>query len=150
MLTLLITFALNVLTACNHFPNQQSSSAASSQRTTSVKSQIRTGEDSHWKWRETKIRDGVNLDRVQFLNADQGFASGEPASLYKTFDGGETWDTIKIEMPPDSDIASFHFISPLVGWVISNKNSHDTLVLHGYESDVHPRWRNELASPVLR
>lgn len=136
MLTLLITVAISLATSCNQVPEQRIASDITQQKTTSTKSHIRTEERSYWKWRETKIGDAKSLDRVQFLNADQGFASGDDGSLYKTLDGGATWQAIKIEMPANRYISGFQFVNPSVGWVISNKNSHDTLVLDGYESYV--------------
>jgi photosystem II stability/assembly factor-like uncharacterized protein len=136
MLTLLITFAISLATSCHYGPKQRIVSDITQQKTTSTKSQIKTDERSYWKWRETKIAHAKSLDHIQFLNANEGFASGDDASLYKTLDGGATWQTIKIEMPSNRYISGFQFVNPLVGWVISNKNSHDTLVLDGYESYV--------------
>ena len=131
-----MTFAISLADSCNQVPKQQMVSDISLPKTTTIKSQITTNVRSYWKWQEANIGDAKSLDHVQLLNADQGFASGDDASFYRTLNGGATWQAIKIEMPSNRYISSFQFVNPSVGWVISNKDSHDTLVLDGYESYV--------------
>ena len=133
MLPFLIAFAISLASSCNQGPLQPMDSL---QKTSTVKSQITIEEREYWKWQESSIGDAKSLDHVQFLNADQGFASGDDASLYRTLNGGATWQAMKIDLPSNRYIASFQFVNPLVGWIISNKNSDDTLVPDGYESDV--------------
>ncbi|MCM3872619.1 MAG: YCF48-related protein [Pyrinomonadaceae bacterium] len=136
MLSLLITSAFSLAISCNQLPKQLVASDSIQQKTTSTKSRVTTDKRSYWKWRETRIGDAKSLDYVQFLNADQGFASSADGSLYKTLDGGRTWQQIMIESPPGRSIAGFQFVTSSIGWLISNKNSNDTLVLDGYESYV--------------
>ncbi len=136
MLTLLITLACSLVISCNQIPQQFIASDLTEQKTIQIESHINTDERLSWKWRETTTGDSKTLDHVQFLNADQGFASSDEGSLYKTLDGGATWHKIKIEMPTGRFVAGFQFVNPSTGWLISNKNSHDTLVLDGYESSV--------------
>jgi photosystem II stability/assembly factor-like uncharacterized protein len=136
LLTLLVISAISLAISCNQVPGPRLASEIAHPKTTSIESHIRTDERSYWKWRETKIGAVKSLNHVQFLNVDQAFASGDDASLYKTLDGGASWQKIKIDMPSNGYIMGFQFVSPSTGWVILNKNSNDTLVLDGYESSV--------------
>jgi photosystem II stability/assembly factor-like uncharacterized protein len=136
MMTFLLILAFSFAISCNEVPKQLIAFDPTQQKTTRTEGHITIDERSYWKWRETKIRDAKSLDHIQFLNAEKGFSSSDEGDLYKTIDGGGTWQRVAIEMLSNRYLAGFQFVSPSVGWVISNKNSHDTLVLNGYESYV--------------
>jgi photosystem II stability/assembly factor-like uncharacterized protein len=156
MLTLLITSAISLAISCNPGSKQHLASDFIQQKTTQTESHIKTDERSYWKWRETKIGDAQSLYHIQFLNADQGFASGDQGSLHKTLDGGVRWQKLKIDMPSTRHLAGFQFVDPSIGWVISNKDSHDTLVLDGYEShlmftsDGGKSWQTQYSDKALQ
>ena len=65
------------------------------------------------------------LCSVYFLNKDTGFIGGEVSSLYRTYDGGTTWDTLILN-PPGLSFGHF-FIS----FYFSDNQ-------HGFASNSHP------------
>lgn len=67
----------------------------------------------------------VKLTRVQFLNKDVGYCSGDDGVVIKTTDGGESWTQLTTGV--DVDLESVFFINELTGWVtgdpVDDKNT---------------------------
>jgi len=87
-------------------------------------------EDSGHTWRETyqRVR-AAGLDHIQFVDAENGFASGLSLSplpqdpfLLITHDGGKTWRPSDIFSEPRvGSIVQFHFDSPKDGSLIIDR-----------------------------
>lgn len=86
-----------------------------------VKSQINEKQKSAWTWSETRVDGREDLGAVQFINASEGWVSGNKGALYKTSDAGKTWQKVLIDVPPDSYINSMSFVSPAVGWIVASQ-----------------------------
>jgi photosystem II stability/assembly factor-like uncharacterized protein len=56
------------------------------------------------------------IDKVQFANSRIGWV-GTSRSLYRTSDGGNTWEHLALSVPVDSHISSFFFIDETLGWL---------------------------------
>jgi photosystem II stability/assembly factor-like uncharacterized protein len=59
------------------------------------------------------------LSVVQFLNANDGWVGGDKGALYKTADGGTTWQKVPLAVPAKADIAGVSFVTPAVGWIVA-------------------------------
>ena len=59
----------------------------------------------------TVLSSGVsqNLNAVQFLNPDTGFAAGDAGVLLRTLDGGNTWSALPL--PLSMNLSAVHFFS---------------------------------------
>lgn len=66
------------------------------------------------------------LDSVFFLDETRGWIVGGRA-LFKTVDGGNTWQRVTIDMPPYAEIVDISFVNPLLGWVALQKRVPDAL-----------------------
>ncbi|HEU4509425.1 MAG TPA: hypothetical protein VFR78_14360 [Pyrinomonadaceae bacterium] len=73
---------------------------------------------------ELRIQNATDLRQAQFLDSKIGWVSSQQ-SIFRTLDGGQTWDSLKVEIPTGSRLASFFFSSPENGWVamVSGTNS---------------------------
>ncbi|HUS12318.1 MAG TPA: hypothetical protein VMZ30_17760 [Pyrinomonadaceae bacterium] len=56
------------------------------------------------------------IDKVQFANAKTGWA-GTDKNLYKTSDGGNSWEHLALNVPDSSHISAFFFIDEGKGWL---------------------------------
>jgi photosystem II stability/assembly factor-like uncharacterized protein len=85
---------------------------------------IREMKDSIAIEKETRI--GQTLDRgdrwqkAQFVTEQGGWAS-TLTSVYRTSDGGSTWERLSFRALNHSRISSVHFIDELQGWLVTTK-----------------------------
>lgn len=71
---------------------------------------------------ETQLRSREDLTAVHFLNETHGWVGGSD-SLYKTEDGGTSWQEVKITVPENAHVNNILFVSPAVGWVTLQRSS---------------------------
>ena len=84
-----------------------------------VPAAIESGSKSTWAVTESKVPGGEDLNFVQWLNAKDGWAGGERASLYRTSSAGKTWRKMKVGVfPPDAAVTGAFFANPERGWVV--------------------------------
>ncbi len=70
------------------------------------------------QWVKQTDFSGKQFQDLHFINADTGFLAGgkyQDPDLCRTFDGGETWDTIGAEI--EGPIQSICFINDTVGFI---------------------------------
>src|SRR2546421_4159265 len=65
---------------------------------------------------EIKLNGIDETNSLQFLDMSHGWI-GSKKALYKTSDGGHTWEQLNINVPSDSHISSFFFTSEEQGWL---------------------------------
>jgi photosystem II stability/assembly factor-like uncharacterized protein/TolA-binding protein len=68
---------------------------------------------------EVRYVDDATLHAVQFIDADVGWAVGDEGVIWKTINGGKTW-----ERQPSSvrgSLRSLHMLSHLCGWVVGRE-----------------------------
>lgn len=72
---------------------------------------------------KSKIASKSELRRAQFVDANNGWASGSNV-LFRTSDGGMNWKRLDPSVPEDSWITSFFFVDSNHGWLtITHKNT---------------------------
>ena len=79
--------------------------------------------NSHAQWNLVTDFSGKLFSDVWFISPDTGFVSGgkyADADLCRTYDGGDTWDTIGSEFT--GFIQSIYFINNQVGFITSGKD----------------------------
>ena len=60
-----------------------------------------------------------DLNNVQFIDADRGWAVGESGRIYRSVDGGETWErAIFSGYPADTDLYRIRFLDENLGFVL--------------------------------
>jgi photosystem II stability/assembly factor-like uncharacterized protein len=65
---------------------------------------------------ESRIDISQEFSHAQFVSAKNGWAV-TPRVLYKTSDGGKTWNRIALNLPPDTHVSSFFFTDEARGWL---------------------------------
>ena len=68
---------------------------------------------------ETRYPEDAALHAVQFLDADVGYAVGDEGVIWKTIDGGKTWDLMPSGVR--GSLRSVHMLTPLAGWVVGRE-----------------------------
>lgn len=92
----------------------------------------------------------TSLDYFQFFNAENGIivSAGQNDTLYRTVDGGETWEVFSTKEVPEPGIRQFAFISLNEGWKIHCPQNKNINISHTTDGTV---WQNpsEVASDAL-
>ena len=78
--------------------------------------------DGGLSWGQQYIPIVSDVEEIQFLNQDVGYARGNGA-FYKTTDGGNNWSTVPL---PNSPSGKFMFADADVGWIILGKSIYKT------------------------
>lgn len=73
------------------------------------------------KVKDVSLKEPTDLTAVQFLDDNNGWIGGKE-KLFKTQDGGRTWQPVKLEVLPGSSVRRINFISPSVGWIILQRS----------------------------
>src|SRR5437667_7252965 len=66
--------------------------------------------------RKKTVNGASDLNRAQFLNRNDGWVANKKL-LYRTSDGGNTWEEYGLNLPSDSHISSFFFVTHDRGWL---------------------------------
>lgn len=62
---------------------------------------------------------------LKMLNADTGFTVGNFSSVYRTTNGGLSWDSLTTDIVPNQDLHKIDFVNSNVGWIFAN-TANDT------------------------
>lgn len=105
---------------------------------------------------ETKIKqkagEPFEFKRAQFVNPTYRWAMSEHA-LYRTTDGGKTWERLPQEPEEDARFTSFFFVDESHGWLTVVKHAFTERYLLGYSSvimvtdDGGRSWRLQASFP---
>jgi photosystem II stability/assembly factor-like uncharacterized protein len=68
-----------------------------------------------------------NMRAVYFIDSKHGWAGGVEGRLYKTDDGGGSWQNVSIEAPREADVQNIFFLNDLVGWIVLQKSASSVL-----------------------
>jgi len=69
------------------------------------------------QWVQQNSGTTVTLYRVQFLDVDNGYATGDAGTVLKTSNGGASW--IDVSIPSTYPVSDLSFVTPLLGWVVT-------------------------------
>lgn len=89
-----------------------------------IASALTERQSSSWRVSAMRVDRREALDTVFFLDATHGWVGGEGA-LYKTADGGRTWQRIRLDVPPHAEVVDIFFTNPSLGWVAMQKRAPD-------------------------
>lgn len=87
-------------------------------------------------WQSTFSNGGRDefLEYLQVFNEKSAYVLGEHENLYKTADGGKTWESEKIDIPKDAFISSISFFDFSHGLVSVIKSPDDVLDVDNFHS----------------
>ncbi len=126
-LTLMTLLALGLFTALTYYiftaiqdfwPKLKASRGLTADTTAGVKyspGQIQTA-----SWNSVPTGLDANLNSIQFINENEGFAAGERGTIVHTTDGGASWQSVN---PPDTltTFNDLYFQSATTGFVIGEQ-----------------------------
>ena len=78
------------------------------------------------KIKDVSLKEPTDLTAVQFLDDDNAWLGGKE-KVFKTQDGGRTWQQVKLEVLPGSSVRRINFVSPMIGWIIFQRSA-DTAI----------------------
>ena len=78
---------------------------------------VRNGPASEY-WSTAEISEGSNLMDLYFISPEIGWAVGNEEQVFRTIDGGNTWD--KLRESGAHDYEAVYFVDSNNGWVIAN------------------------------
>jgi photosystem II stability/assembly factor-like uncharacterized protein len=76
---------------------------------------------SFWSFREIRLDVQHALEAVYFSDEKNGWVGGAQGTLYRTVDGGENWQSIKLNAPAEMVVQNIFFLNDLTGWVVLQK-----------------------------
>lgn len=121
------------LTSCSNAVSQNASSQMASQNIqpaqhiVEVNSRVEEKVSPLWKLSRYRIGSKESLQALHFSDSDNGWIASYEGSLYKTTNGGKTWQKVNTNISPGARISSIFFINSTVGWVTVIKISPSIL-----------------------
>ncbi|MGE3314163.1 MAG: YCF48-related protein [Planctomycetaceae bacterium] len=97
----------------------------------------------------TPLQDDANLHDVAFVGTEIGWAVGDRGTVWKTRDGGETWEFLKT--PVDCSLKSVCFLSDRIGWAAGGGITPYTHLSFGvvlYTHDGGVTWKKITTAPL--
>lgn len=118
-------------TASNSKERAATSDPFSQQRVPTIESIIRDDDSLLWKSSERLLPNQESLTSIQFFDQKNGWIATHEGSIYRTTDGGNSWQRIKPPIPKEAYISSFFFTNISDGWIACGMKSSDVLEPRG-------------------
>lgn len=128
MLTFLVAVACALIAAWSQsmpsYPSGPNVALQSLPAQTSIvaRGSVAAGGGSPAQWRARRLWGGESLIDIHFTSPTEGWIASYQGSFYKTADGGDTWQQVKVAMPAGSHVTSAHFADSRLGWVTAVKD----------------------------
>jgi photosystem II stability/assembly factor-like uncharacterized protein len=84
---------------------------------TSANGDIIKTDNNGQNWNQVFSNSSGTVFTLQFVNSLTGLASGPYSTFIKTYNGGATWTSSRINPMPESSIYGLYFLSESKGWV---------------------------------
>jgi photosystem II stability/assembly factor-like uncharacterized protein len=91
-------------------------------QTFEIESSLSQDSRSPWKALVTQLDGRQTLNHIHFLGETHGWIASNDA-IYRTSDGGKSWQPLRIDLPRNGALADMSFVSPKVGWVAVQKRT---------------------------
>jgi Uncharacterized protein related to plant photosystem II stability/assembly factor len=85
-------------------------------------SSLRLNESTTNQIKELELKEGTNLTAIHFLDDTNGWVGGKE-KVFKTENGGNSWEAVNVESPSGASVKSIFFVSSAVGWIVLQKSS---------------------------
>jgi|GEM_PF-2108914 len=69
----------------------------------------------------TIVKHGERLEKISIVDQTYGWCASKK-NLFRTTDGGSTWQEMKLTIPQETFIDQIHFINRSLGWVVLQKH----------------------------
>lgn len=131
----LVAFSVMLL-ACNQSiqtvsPNQMPTNDSPKAFESSVAENVGVG----WRWSSTQIEKG-SLKVVHFVDKDLGWVGASGGLVFRTANGGKSWQKIEIKTAPDSFVSSLYFADASNGWLTLATHPVNATDSQGYQGQV--------------
>ena len=126
---------------------ERQTNLASPQRLDSSKNvplniQSRVSDDPTFRWNVSThtLPDRNSLKKIQMLNGTDGWMSAYPTGLYRTFNAGETWEPIALDLQQRTYVTDIFFATSKVGWVAVSRTESDFDPTKGKDNNDDATW----------
>jgi photosystem II stability/assembly factor-like uncharacterized protein len=89
-----------------------------------VSSTVSKGARPAWKSFESKVNTRETLYTISFADERTGLVAGARA-VYKTADGGDTWEQVRLAIPKRLAVTNVSFTGPSTGWVLLGQAGYE-------------------------
>lgn len=96
-----------------------------------------------WQW-QNPIPTSSNYHSINFVDANTGYTVTDNAKIFKTTDGGASWDSVYSGEP--YTIWSIRFVSPLTGWLAG----HGGLIMKTEDGGYNWKIQRSNTNSILR
>jgi photosystem II stability/assembly factor-like uncharacterized protein len=98
---------------------------------TRVNTTLSKAGSSPWTVDETRTAGRETLRSIYFLDETRGWVGGKGV-LYRTADGGRSWQHVDMRLSPSAFVTQVVFSNPMVGWVVAQQETSSPLT---YQDD---------------
>jgi len=89
-----------------------------------ITAKVMPGRESDWVMRKALSKRDVYVKAFHFLTSEVGWAISN-RSIFKTINGGKTWEMTKLNFINSSEIKSLHFLDDYNGWLLLQDGGDD-------------------------
>lgn len=123
-ITSVMFWAVGLALTCHSASAQVGAGAGSAALCSQVSSTVSGNARPAWKSFESKVNTRETLHAIAFGDERTGLVAGERA-VYKTADGGDTWERVRLAIPKRLGVTNVSFTSPSTGWVLLGRAGYE-------------------------
>jgi photosystem II stability/assembly factor-like uncharacterized protein len=92
-----------------------------------VSDQILISANGGNNWQFGTITSSATFRSIEMVNNNIGYIVGSNSSVYKTTNGGTSWDSLTTTITPGQDLYKVDFVNTNTGWAFSNTSDAGTI-----------------------